>query len=488
MGFGQRQRRAAASAIALALLGQGLGVSGQALAQTPPPVDLTRQGAMGQPSPAPNPAPNSTATPRARPSAPAFAPPGDNVGTPVIDLPQPVATPAPPPPPHWSIADAQALLAQIQSIGRDGLFARDYEPASLAAAIASGEGQNGQNPVLDAAATRLFTWLAEDLRDGRTPMDARVQWFVVDPDADALPIRPLLEGAIASHDIPAALARFEPTSPDYAELREALVHARSPADAALIRVNMDRWRWLGRDLGLIHLEVNVPEQILRLAVQDKIITTYRAIVGKPGRTATPQLSATVQNVVFNPTWTVPQSIVKGEGLGAKLLASPASAARQNYKVTKTESGMVIVVQQPGKGNALGVMKLDMPNPHAIYIHDTPNHALFNLSNRALSHGCIRAERADELGMTMAMLGAQLTREQGIEYTHSGKYTKVPMTQTFPVYVTYFTIARDVAGQMRNFADIYGRDAPVLASFAGPRQLHNGQRVSKEAVVKLDNPL
>ena len=467
------------------------GASSQALAQTPPPVDLTRQGAMArpspQPSPQPRPQPNAAPipSPRATASAPAFAPPGDTVDAPIIaQTPPPIAAP----PPHWSMVDAQALLTRIQSIGGEGLFARDYEPASLAAALTSREGPNGQNAALDATATRLFTWLAEDLRDGRTPMDARVQWFVVDPDAEAHPIRPLLEGALASHDIAGALASLEPTTPDYAELRESLAQARTPAEAALIRVNMDRWRWLGRDLGLIHLEVNVPEQILRLAVKDQIITTYRAIVGKPGRTATPQLSATVQNVVFNPTWTVPQSIVKGEGLGAKLLASPASAARQNYKVTKTESGMVIVVQQPGKGNALGMMKLDMPNPHAIYIHDTPNRALFNLTSRALSHGCIRAERADELGMTMAMLGADISKEQGVEYTHSGKYTKVPMTQTFPVYVTYFTIARDVNGQMRNFADLYGRDAPVLASFAAPRQPHTGQRTSKEAVVKLDNPL
>ncbi|GAC1612128.1 MAG: hypothetical protein NVS3B27_00820 [Novosphingobium sp.] len=459
--------RAAAGAIAI---GYALLVTQSGAAQTPPPVDLTRQGAMAPPAP----------VPRATSSAPAFAPPGDTVGAPSVAMPQPVV---PPPPPHWSIDDAQALLTQIKAISREGLFARDYEPAGLAAAITAGEG-----PALDQTATRLFTWVAEDLRDGRTPMDARVQWFVVDPDADEHPIRPLLEGALASHDIAGAFASLEPTTPDYAELREALANARTPAEAALIRVNMDRWRWLGRDLGLIHLEVNVPEQILRLAVRDKIITTSRAIVGKPGRTATPQLSATVQNVVFNPTWTVPQSIVKGEGLGAKVLASPASAARQNYKVTRTESGMVIVVQQPGKGNALGVMKLDMPNPHAIYIHDTPNRSLFNLTSRALSHGCIRAERADELGMTMAMLGADISKEQGIEYTHSGKYTKVPMTQTFPVYITYFTIARDVNGLMRNFADIYGRDAPVLASFAAPRQLHTGQRVSKEAVVKLDNPL
>ena len=63
-----------------------------------------------------------------------------------------------------------------------------------------------------------------------------------------------------------------------------------------------------------------------------------------------------------------------------------------------------------------------------------------------------------------------------------------MTKTFPVYLTYFTVARDVNGMLRSFPDIYSRDAPVLASFAQPRQLHTTQRKSTEEVIKLDNPL
>jgi murein L,D-transpeptidase YcbB/YkuD len=228
--------------------------------------------------------------------------------------------------------------------------------------------------------------------------------------------------------------------------------------------------------------------MLRLTVNNQVITSYRTVVGKPGKTATPQLAEIVQGVVFNPTWTVPQSIVKGEGMGARLLANPRRAEREGFKVTKGANGFINVVQQPGPGNSLGLMKLDMPNPHAIFIHDTSSRHLFAAPERAFSHGCIRADRASELGMLMAMLGAGLTKEQGIAHTLSGEYAKVPMTKTFPVYITYFTMARDVNGAMRKFNDIYGRDAPVLASFTKPRQLHTEQRTTSEPVVEIVDDL
>ncbi|OYW16432.1 MAG: L,D-transpeptidase [Novosphingobium sp. 12-64-8] len=402
-----------------------------------------------------------------------------------VTPPVPVAVPLPAPPPvaHFTLADARALAAAIKGIGAEGLYPRDYEPAALAAAIAKGE-----SPELDQLASRLFMWLAEDLRDGRTPMPDRVQWFAVDPDQDLHPNSALLAQATETHDVAGVLASLNPTHPDYALLRDMLATAKDPKQIAMVRANMDRWRWFGRDLGLQYLIINVPEQELRLTVNNKIIRTYRAIVGKPGKTATPQLAETVKNVVFNPTWTVPQSIVKGEGLGAKLIGNPASARRQGYVATKAADGTITVVQQPGENNALGRVKLDMPNEHAIYIHDTPNRNLFALPSRALSHGCIRAERATELAMTMAILGADLPPETAVEYNLSGKYTKVPMTKPWPVYVGYFTVARDVNGTMRSFGDLYARDAPVISSFAKARQLHTDQRKSTEAVVKLDNPL
>ena len=424
---------------------------------------------------------------------------GTATGTGPVDLtkqalPAPVATPSAPmeaipqpvtpvPTPHWSQADAQSLLVTIKGIGTEGLFAKDYQPELLSAAIVKGE-----SPELDEIATRLFTWLAEDLRDGRTPMPARVQWFAVDPDQDVNPTALILADALVRRDVPGALKALSPTVPDYAALKAALPKAQTPKQAALIRANMDRWRWLARDLGTQYLLANVPEQVLRLTVRNKIISTYKVIVGKPGKTATPQLAETVEGVIFNPTWTVPQSIVVGEGLGARLVNNPRKAAAEGYKVTKAGDGMIYVVQQPGDGNSLGRMKLDMPNAHAIFLHDTPNRNLFNLASRALSHGCVRVERATELAMTMAILGAGMTPDDAVAAHTSKVYTKVPMTKTFPVYLTYFTVARDVTGMLRSFPDIYSRDAPVLASFAQARQLHTTQRKSTEEVIKLDNPL
>ena len=437
---------------------------------------------------------------------------------------------------EWPLGDARALIKVIEGIGSEGLFPADYAPDVLREAIAGGEGE-----ALNIAASKSFAWLAEDLRDGRTPMTARVQWFAVDPDPDLMPTEGLMAAALEQHDVAGVLASLAPTHPGYQVLKAALAATRKVAVAArpapvtptpgvkvpappkaaispkagatpvpaatlaataadpavseevkarraLIRANMDRWRWLARDLGQAYLIVNVPEYELRLIVKDKIIRSYRTIVGKPGRTATPQLAETVQGVVFNPTWTVPQSIVKGEGLGERLLANPASARSQGYKVTRAGDGTIYVVQQPGPNNSLGLMKLDMPNPHAIYLHDTPSKHLFDRDVRAFSHGCIRTERAVELGMTMAILGAELSPQEAADISRSGKYTRVAMTRTFPVYITYFTMGQNLDGKLTEFDDIYGRDAPVLESFKGPRPAKTTQRTSDEPIIELDNPL
>ena len=328
------------------------------------------------------------------------------------------------------------------------------------------------------------------MRDGRTRFDARRQWFVVDTDIDANPTSALMAGALQSHDVAGVIAGLQPTVPDYGELKGLLAVTPESAKTKrnLIRINMDRWRWLPRELGKYYLLTNVPEFQLRLTVDNSIIRSYRTIVGKVGKTATPQLSAVVQGVIFNPTWTVPQSIVKGEGLGAKLIGNPASALRQGYKVTRAKDGTITVVQQPGPGNSLGMIKLDMPNEHAIFIHDTPSRGLFNQPYRALSHGCVRTERAAELGITMAILGAGMKSDAAVEIVNSGKYTRVPMTKTFPVYIMYFTMASDINGKMGTFPDLYSRDGAVLAAFAAPRKPWTGQRQSTEKVIKLDNPL
>lgn len=382
---------------------------------------------------------------------------------------------------EWSRENAEALLEAVEGIGAEGLMPEDYEPVALRAAIDAGEGE-----ALNALASRIFVYLVEDLRDGRTPMKARKQWFVVDPDPDLLPTFTLMETALESGDIAGTLAALAPEHRDYTELKAELAKTTDKPKRKLIMANMDRWRWLPRELGRFYLLTNVPEYKLRVTVGDKVLFNYRTIVGKPGRTATPQLAETVEGVVFNPTWTVPQSIVKGEGLGAKVLSNPAWARANGYTATEGANGWITVVQQPGPGNSLGRMKLDMPNPHAIFIHDTPAKSLFGQDMRALSHGCIRTEHADELAITMAIVGKGASRDEAVEIAASGKYTKVPLERKWPVYITYFTMGTDVDGRMKTFGDIYDRDAPVLASFDAQR-VGNRARVTSEEAVAIEAP-
>ena len=437
----------------------------QAVKRAPQPQSLLPQPLM---PPKPAPTPTTSPTPQASPSISA----GPLV-TPVG--PQPIVEPVM----NWQVSDASALLNAIEAIDAEGLIPDDYQPEALRVAILAGPGA-----ALDAQASRSFDWLVEDLRDGRSPWKARVQWFAVDPDQDTMPTAQLLTEAVSQHDVPDILARLDPTYPDFAALKQALSET-DPTDVKrrqIIRLNMDRWRWLPRDLGEVYLYVNVPEFQVRLMRGDHAVRTYRGIVGKPGPTATPQLAQQVKAVVFNPTWTLPQSIIEHDHLTA------ARGRAKGYKVTVAEDGTMTMVQPPGDSNSLGRMKIDMPNPHAIYLHDTPNKSLFNASSRAFSHGCIRTERAVELGMTMAMLGANMTVDQAVALSTTIKYTRVPMVKTFPVYIAYFTAGRDVDGQLVRFADIYGRDAPIAASFAEPRVPHTTQRRSEEKVIEAQDAL
>ncbi|TRD11746.1 L,D-transpeptidase [Erythrobacter insulae] len=385
---------------------------------------------------------------------------------------------------EWSLDAVQSLIGVIENIAAEGLDPRDYDLQALKVSMRAGPSEE-----LSEIASKNFVWLVEDLRDGRTPMGAREQWFVVDPDRDTLRTGDLLSKALESGDVSGTLADLNPTHPDYARLKDAL--ANTPESESkkrkLIRANMDRWRWLSRDLGKKYLITNVPEYQLRLTVGDRIISTYKTIVGKPGRTATPQLAEMVSGIVFNPTWTVPQSIVKGEGLGERVLSNPAWAKAKGYKATRGSNGWITVVQQPGPTNSLGRMKLEMPNPHAIFFHDTPSRGLFGNANRALSHGCIRTERALELAITMAILGKGASKEEAVEIATSGEYTKVMIEDKLPAYITYFTMASDINGEMQTFADIYDRDAPVLASLDKPREGNRSNVIDDEIIVIEDDP-
>ena len=361
--------------------------------------------------------------------------------------------------PSWSKTNAEALLGAIEAIGAEGLFAKDYNPDALAAAIVSDD--QGR---LDRVATDSFLLLATHLRDGRTPNAARRQWFMVDNDADLFPLVPLLNKALVDGTVAETLAGFEPTHDHFKVLKTALATAKTTAEANAIRVNMERWRWMPRDLGPTYIVSNVPEYMTRVVFDGVKIGEHKAVVGKTS-TPTPQLNPMATGVIVNPTWTLPRSIIN-EGIGATIANNPASARAQGY--TWTGSGKTLsVVQKAGPNNALGVMKLEMLNPHAIYLHDTPSKGAFASATRAFSHGCIRTEKALKFSGLMTVWFAGKTPEEFGEAIGSGKTTRFGFEKPFPVYVAYWTMIPGDNGSVKKLADIYGRDAPVVASFAKP---------------------
>ncbi len=406
-------------------------------------------------------APVSILPPAIQPAPPASVlPPVPPVDQQIV---RPVVVPTNPVP-VWSVAAAQSLLVAIRASDSHGLKPVDYQPEALAAAIAAGESDS-----LNTLATTVFGQLVSDHREGRTPSSARVQWFVRDPDAQAMPTASLLTQALASKDVPATLKQLEPTHPDYAALKAAL--AATPVTNAarrnLIMTNLERWRWLPADLGLRYVWTNVPEYQLRVIARGKTVSHYRTVVGKPGKTATPQLAEMATGIVIHPTWTVPQSIIR-ESVGALIRNSPGAAKARGYTWTNLAGGGLSVVQKFGAGNSLGMMKIDMPNAHAIFVHDTNARGLFARPVRALSHGCIRSDRAVELAIVLAIMQAGMPSEEAADLFKAGENTKVPFTDKIPVYVNYFTMASAGDGKLATFADIYGRDQAVVASLAAAR--------------------
>ena len=416
--------------------------------------------------------------PPLQPAPPVVQPPANSAAVPADPAQAVVADPT------WGLDTAGQLLAIIQTVDKRGLIPADYEPAALQAAITAGAG-----PELDALATRLFTNLATDLRDGRTPISARGDWFVTDTDAKTLPIDIAVRIGLESRDIEGALAALEPKHPDYAALKAELakVPATNTARIARLRANLDRWRWLPQSLGVKYVLANIPEYMVRVNTYGRNIAAYRVIVGKLD-TPTPQLSSSATGIVVHPPWVLPQSIIRQE-VGPLIARNPAAARARGYTWTD-EGGSLSVVQKPGPTAALGQLKIDMPNRHSIFLHDTPNKSLFANNPRAYSHGCLRTERAFELGILLSLLqsGQRLDDADArnaiadnlVKLIRAGKTTKAPFKESIPVYISYFTIASAGSGPLLTFPDLYSWDARIIESFAKPRKDLNVRKAVLDA--------
>jgi murein L,D-transpeptidase YcbB/YkuD len=357
-----------------------------------------------------------------------------------------------------------SLVERLSLSEDDGLD----QPATLLALI-----QTGAPPTaaLELALSRAAITYAREARGGR-----------VDPSKLSKSLTPKLDlpqpHAVLMHLAQAskageALWHYNPSHRGYQALRAKLAEwrettaslnqangPRSPdgkGQPALqlndFLVNMERWRWLPVHAGESRIEVNIPEFTMRLYENGVLKHTGRVVVGKTN-TQTPVFSSVMDHVVINPSWGVPDSILKKEFL-PKLAADPDYAERHGYQVIRRDDRIVGIRQPPGERNALGFIKFMFPNEHAVYLHDTPQRNLFARDERAFSHGCVRVDQP--FALADALLGSMGYDEARLK-AMIGKGEKIVTLQTkLPVHLTYFTVSVDENGQIHRFADLYGHD-------------------------------
>ncbi|WP_372425935.1 L,D-transpeptidase family protein [Salinarimonas chemoclinalis] len=218
--------------------------------------------------------------------------------------------------------------------------------------------------------------------------------------------------------------------------------------------NMERWRWLPRELGAKKaVFVNVPAYRMEVREAGVVVHESRVIVGKPGQ-ETPIFSDEMEYVVVSPSWTIPPSIMRNEILPG-LRADPGYAAARGYEVIRT-GNHVTVRQPPGPRNALGHIKFMFPNGHHVYLHDTPSRGLFDTLRRAYSHGCVRVE--NPFALADLLLAEQGWPEARLRALIGSRERYVHLDEHVPVHLAYFTLEADADGRVVPHEDIYGFDA------------------------------
>jgi murein L,D-transpeptidase YcbB/YkuD len=360
-----------------------------------------------------------------------------------------------PRPQHWDRETARSLLDYVEKMGGHGLNPADYQPGKLKQAIDSTDLQ-----VLEKQADVSFGLLADDLATGHVAPGQRGRYFIAPNSLDPALVARMIDIAIAAHKVDGVLDSFAPQNPEYAVLRSALAGSdgTDPAKRAQLKTTLERWRWFPHNPGSKYLLVNIPEFRLRMIENGKETDNRKVIVGKPNK-QTPQFQTKVTGVILNPTWTVPQSII-AESVGSLIRKTPGTARSRGFSWTSV-GGHLSVVQGPGPGNSLGQLKLDMPNPLTVYLHDTPSKSLFDQEDRAFSHGCMRMQNPFDLaGKLLANVGWDRARIDGV--VASRVTTRVSLSAPLPVYVVYMTAVPRPDGSIAYLKDTYKLDATLGA--------------------------
>ncbi len=350
-----------------------------------------------------------------------------------------------------TLADAAEALETVAAAGAD-----------------AGERLRGFNPV--EPRYRALRDKLTELRAAHTPVTASaipagpdLKIGMRDPRVPLIRSRFSLDGTIDGEpqalrydtEVAAAVADFQKANglPASGVLTKRTIAALSGGRPSRLEgqlvANMEMWRWMPRDLGTDHVEVNVPDFTVTVFRDGVATSKNRVVVGKKD-TPTPLFSNAMQVVIVNPVWNVPDSIIKKEML-PKLAQDPGYLDRLGYTVTE-KNGRLVVKQPAGERNALGRVKFIFPNDYAVYLHDTPSKALFATARRAYSHGCVRVDQP--FRFAASVLNQDKWSEMHLTKLLGDSERHVGLPKPLPIHIEYFTASVDETGRLALRDDVY----------------------------------
>ena len=286
-------------------------------------------------------------------------------------------------------------------------------------------------------------------------------------------------------DVKRAVQKFQSDhglTPDGVAGAGTLAEINKPVQARLqsVMVAMERERWLNKPRGDRHVLVNLTDFSARIIDDDRVTFQTRAVVGKNiSDRRSPEFSDVMEFMVINPTWNVPRSIAVKEYLPMMKRNPNAAGHLQlydrrgrkvprgavNFEAFNSRNFPFSIKQPPSRRNALGLVKFMFPNQYNIYLHDTPEKALFAREKRDFSHGCIRLQQPFEFAYEM------LSKQESDPKTffhaklETGRETVVPLDEPVPVHITYRTAFTQAKGRTQFRRDVYGRDAKIWSALA-----------------------
>ena len=315
------------------------------------------------------------------------------------------------------------------------------------------------------------------------PATKALRLGVTDPDVAAMRQRLMVSGDLPqqagisnSFDtyVDTALKRFQtrhgfPADGVTGKYTYAAMNISAPVRLGQLETNLVRLRSMSGFLGDRYIMVNIPAAQIEAVESNRVALRHTAVVGKIDR-QTPILNSKVHEINVNPYWNAPESIVRRDII-PHVRKNPNYLAENNIRIfgpggevdpltidwSTDEAAKLRFRQDPGRINAMATMKINFHNPHAVYLHDTPQQSLFNNLMRFDSSGCVRVQNVRDL-VTWILRDTPGWDRRRLEQTiQSESDVKIPVTNPVPIYMTYISAWATGDGVAHFRDDIYGRD-------------------------------